>query len=641
MRNLDDLYDVIVVGAGHAGCEAALAAARMGHKVLLLTINIDNIAQMSCNPAIGGLAKGHLVKEIDALGGEMAKNADETAIQFRRLNTKKGPAVQGTRTQNDMYLYKKRMRKVLENEKNIHLRQAMVDRLLVKDKKVYGVETHIGEKFFSKTVILTTGTFLRGLIHIGLTHFPAGRMGDPPSNKLSENLMELGFEIGRFKTGTTPRLDGKTIDYSSLEVQKGDENPRPFSFSTKEIKLPQLPCYITYTTSETHEIIRQGLDRSPLYTGIIKGRGVRYCPSIEDKIVKFPEKPRHQIFLEPEGLDTVEIYPNGISTSLPIDIQIKMVRSIPGLEKARIIRPGYGIEHDYINPVQIKPNLETKLIEGLFFAGQINGTTGYEEAAAQGLMAGINAVLKIRGEEPLILSRSQAYIGVLIDDLVTKGTDEPYRMFTSRAEYRLLLREDNADFRLMDIGYRLGLVGEETYRRFCEKRRKVESLIRRLNEFKIRPEPSVQERLKEIGTSPIKNLTSLAQLLKRSEISFKQLAIFDEELRKIEPEVADEVEIRIKYEGYIKRQERQVEQLKKMEQIRIPKDIDYERVHGLTKEAIEKLNRVRPLTLGQASRIPGITPASIVALQIHIKKKEKEDETRADMSPLREGGGKI
>lgn len=641
MRNLDDLYDVIVVGAGHAGCEAALAAARMGHKVLLLTINIDNIAQMSCNPAIGGLAKGHLVREIDALGGEMAKNADETAIQFRRLNTKKGPAVQGTRTQNDMYLYKKRMRNVLENEKNIHLRQAMVDRLLVKDKKVYGVETHIGEKFFSKTVILTTGTFLRGLIHIGLTHFPAGRMGDPPSNKLSENLMELGFEIGRFKTGTTPRLDGKTIDYSSLEVQKGDENPRPFSFSTKEIKLPQLPCYITYTTSETHEIIRQGLDRSPLYTGIIKGRGVRYCPSIEDKIVKFPEKPRHQIFLEPEGLDTVEIYPNGISTSLPIDIQIKMVRSIPGLEKARIIRPGYGIEHDYINPVQIKPNLETKLIEGLFFAGQINGTTGYEEAAAQGLMAGINAVLKIRGEEPLILSRSQAYIGVLIDDLVTKGTDEPYRMFTSRAEYRLLLREDNADFRLMDIGYRLGLVGEETYRRFCEKRRKVESLIRRLNEFKIRPEPSVQERLKEIGTSPIKNLTSLAQLLKRSEISFKQLAIFDEELRKIEPEVADEVEIRIKYEGYIKRQERQVEQLKKMEQIRIPKDIDYERVHGLTKEAIEKLNRVRPLTLGQASRIPGITPASIVALQIHIKKKEKEDETGADMSPLREGGGKI
>ncbi|RLB10831.1 MAG: tRNA uridine-5-carboxymethylaminomethyl(34) synthesis enzyme MnmG [Deltaproteobacteria bacterium] len=630
----EDIYDVIVVGAGHAGCEAALAAARMGHKVLLLTINVDNIAQMSCNPAIGGLAKGHLVKEIDALGGEMAKNADETAIQFRRLNTKKGPAVQGTRTQNDMYLYKQRMRKVLERQENIHIRQAMVDRLLVRDKKVYGVETNIGEKFFSKTVILTTGTFLRGVIHIGLTHFPAGRMGDPPSNKLSENLMELGFEIDRFKTGTTPRLDGKSIDYSSLEIQKGDENPKPFSFSTKEIKLPQLPCYITYTTPKTHDIIREGLDRSPLYTGIIKARGVRYCPSIEDKIVKFPDRPRHQIFLEPEGLDTVEVYPNGISTSLPIDIQIRMVRSIPGLEKARIIRPGYGIEHDYINPIQIKPNLETKLIEGLFFAGQINGTTGYEEAAAQGLMAGINAVLKIRGEQPLILSRAQAYIGVLIDDLVTKGTDEPYRMFTSRAEYRLLLREDNADFRLMDIGYRLGLVDEETYRAFCEKRRKVEELIKRLNEFRIRPEPSIQDRLKQLGTSPIKNATTLAQLLKRSEISLSQLHVFDEHLKEIEPQVAEEVEIRIKYEGYIKRQERQVEQLKKIEEIKIPEDIDYTKVHGLTKEAVEKLSKVRPLTLGQASRIPGITPASIVALQIYIKKREK-DERSTDMSALR------
>ncbi len=630
----EDIYDAIVVGAGHAGCEAALAIARMGHKVLLLTINVDNIAQMSCNPAIGGLAKGHLVKEIDALGGEMAKNADETAIQFRRLNTKKGPAVQGTRTQNDMYLYKKRMRKVLEGQENIHIRQAMVDRLLVKDKKVYGVETNIKEKFFSKTVILTTGTFLRGIIHIGLTHFPAGRMGDPPSNRLSENLMELGFEIDRFKTGTTPRLDGKSIDYSGLEVQKGDENPKPFSFSTKEIKLPQLPCYITYTTPKTHDIIREGLDRSPLYTGIIKARGVRYCPSIEDKIVKFPDRPRHQIFLEPEGLDTVEIYPNGISTSLPVDIQLRMVRSIPGLERARIIRPGYGIEHDYINPIQIKANLETKLINGLFFAGQINGTTGYEEAAAQGLMAGINAVLKIRGEQPLILSRAQAYIGVLIDDLVTKGTDEPYRMFTSRAEYRLLLREDNADFRLMDIGYRFGLVDEKTYRAFCEKRRKVEALIKRLNEFKIRPEPSVQEKLKQMGTAPIKNTISLAQLLKRAEISINQLYVFDEQLKELEPQVADEVEIRIKYEGYIKRQERQVEQLKKIEEIKIPENIDYTKVHGLTKEAIEKLSKVRPLTLGQASRIPGITPAAIIALQIHLKKREK-DERSTDMSTLR------
>ena len=620
MNTYPTRYDVIVVGAGHAGCEAALACARMGHPTLLLTITLEAVARMSCNPAIGGLAKGQLVKEIDALGGEMGRNTDETGIQFRRLNTKKGPAVRSSRAQSDMQLYHLQMKRVLEHQKNLFLRQALVDELIIQRGRAEGVVTDIGENFLSKAVILTPGTFLRGLVHIGLKKFPAGRLGDLPSTRLSEGLMGLGFSLGRLKTGTCPRLDGRTIDFSGLEEQWGDQPPRPFSFSHRTVPLRQVPCHITYTNSSTHEAIRSGLDRSPLYSGVIKGTGARYCPSIEDKIVRFADKEQHQIFLEPMGLDTLEIYPNGLATSLPMDIQVRMLRSIPGMEKAEIIRPGYAIEYDYADPLQLKPSLETKLVENLFFAGQINGTSGYEEAGAQGLMAGINAGLKIRGEEPLILGRDEAYIGVLIDDLVTKGTKEPYRMFTSRAEYRLLLREDNADLRLREKGRAFGLVSDKDYQEFVLKREKLQRAMERLGKTVIHPSGGVNARLRELGSSPIKNPISLSDLLRRPEVLFRHLPVFDPAFASTEEEVAEEVEIQIKYEGYLRRQEEQVDRMRKLEQLKLSPTLDYTDIPGLSTEVKEKLTRVKPLSIGQAARISGITPAALSILMIHLKR---------------------
>jgi tRNA uridine 5-carboxymethylaminomethyl modification enzyme len=621
--SIQNKYDVIVIGAGHAGCEAALASARMGCSTLMLTMNLDSIALMSCNPAIGGLAKGHLVKEIDALGGEMAKIIDRTGIQFRTLNRSKGPAVHGTRAQADKQRYRLTMKEAVEKQPDLDAKQGTVEKLLIEDNRVIGVETTIGVHYLSSAVIVTTGTFLKGLIHIGLVHYPSGRAGEFPSLGLSDCLRELGFEIGRLKTGTPARLNGRTIDFSRMKMQPGDDPAPFFSFTEKSHPLPQIPCFLTYTNTKTHEIIINNLDRSPLYAGMIKGIGPRYCPSIEDKVKRFSERERHQVFLEPEGLDTEEYYANGVSTSLPYDVQVQMYRSIAGLEKVEIMRPAYAIEYDFAPPTQIQHTLETKKMSGLYFAGQINGTSGYEEAAAQGLMAGINAALKIQHRRPLILSRAEAYIGVLIDDLVTRGTNEPYRMFTSRAEYRLILREDNADLRLRDKGYELGLVSGDVYKQFLEKKESIERETMRLKKTWVKSTPQVNAVLAQQGSTELSGEASLDQLLKRPELGYGDIDKISPPDKPLDTAAAEQVEIQVKYEGYIQRQLQQVERFASLEQKSIPADMDFEAVTGLGSEVKQKLKQVQPVSLGQASRISGITPAALSLLMVALEKRKR------------------
>jgi len=628
-------FDVIVVGGGHAGCEAALAASRMGCETLLLNINLDSIALMSCNPAIGGLAKGQLVKEIDALGGEMGKVADKTAVHFRILNASKGPAVQSSRVQCDKQLYRLTMKSLVERQPRLHLHQTLIDRLLVENGQIIGVEDHTGVSYGAKTVVITTGTFLNGLIHIGTAHYSAGRAGEMASIPLAQCLRELGFEMGRMKTGTPPRLKASTIDFSRLERQDSDPAFEPFSLSTESLREERLPSYFGYTNTETHRLIRENIHFSPLYSGTIKGVGARYCPSLEDKVMRFAGRERHPVVMEFEGLDTEEIYAKGLGNSMPLELQEQIVHSVPGLEEAEIMRSAYAIEYDFVQPTQLQHTLETKRLRGLYLAGQINGTSGYEEAAAQGMWAGINAALAVQGRPPFVLDRSDAYMGVMIDDLVTQGVDEPYRMFTSRAEYRLILREDNAALRLTPRGFELGLISQDLYTQISERIRRIQEGIERLSSLKIYPGAAVNARLEEKGSQAIKNPVTLFQLLKRTDMSWDDLAIFHDLLDSSDdlPDCSDrrirkQIEIEAKYEGYIQRQREAVARMKALESRKIPPELDYSAIPGLSNELKMKLARVEPATIGQARRITGMTQAALAAVMVMIKKREQDAAVR-------------